>query len=100
MSVSIYVVAQKQLSKEDFEKITLHNGLIENGYNVPTELVDELKATFDIDDIGDEPISLPDGIQAVEIHLGGRGSVMYGDGLVIPVSNIPINTVALRIYAD
>lgn len=35
MSVTIYVVAQKQLTKTDFTKVDLYNGLWENGYEPP-----------------------------------------------------------------
>ncbi len=100
MSVSIYVVAQKQLSQKDFEKVALYNSLRENDYDVPQGLGEELKGILGPDALDDDFISVPGEKQIVELYLEGDGNVMYGDGLIIPFSALPINTIALRVFAE
>lgn len=100
MSGSIYVVAQKQLTKEDFDKVVLYNGLFEEGYDIPQELKKDLLNILGPDVLDDGLISVPEEGQIVELYLEGDGDVMYGDGLLIPISVLPINTVALRVYAE
>ncbi len=98
MSISICVVAQKQLAKDDFEKINLYNVLLKNRYSVPKGLLDELETILGMQ-VGPGPIAMS-GVARIEIDLDGEGDVMSNDGLIIPIAKIPVNTVALRIYAE
>ncbi len=101
MSISISIEAQKQLTKEDFEKVALYNGLIDKEYDVPRDLFDEIQSILGVSLYNGEPVNTPEDKQIVEIGLSGEGDVMYeNNGLVIPISALPLNTIALRIYAS
>lgn len=65
----------------------------------PKKLKSELESILGHEIFDDELIPVPDGKQVIEINLEGKGFVMYGDGLVIPISSLPINTIAIRVYA-
>ncbi len=99
MSISVYVKAQKQLSKSDFEKVSLYNKLVEEEYPAPEELFAEVQTILGVKIYKGEPIPVPSE-KVIEIGLDGEGDVMYGDGLLIQVSSLPVNTVALRVYAS
>ena len=99
MSVSIYVVAQKKLSTSDFEKVELYNRLYENSYDIPNQLKEDIESFLGKDIFDDGSISIPTVTDIVEIPIRGEGDVMYDDGLVVQVNNLPSNTVSIRIYA-
>lgn len=100
MSISVSIVAQKQLVKSDFEKVALYNGLVDKEYDIPSDLLVEIQSILGVTLFTGEPITVPDNTQIVEIGLMGEGDVMYNDGLIIPISELPLNTIALRVYAS
>lgn len=99
MSVSIYVVAQKEITETEFKKVGLYNGLVENGYEPPEQLKSELTSLLGSDIFDDEFISIPENKQVVELEVESEGNVMYGDGMAIPISSLPTNTIAIRVYS-
>ena len=110
MSVSIYVHAIKELSDDELFLIKSYNTLIDNGLTIPEDLKQRL-----LEIVGEPPRApLPhpkygtDGFderyelrsRTVELSVGGEGDVMYYDGKVIQLEDIPPGTKALRIFAE
>ncbi len=100
MSTIIYVVAQKSLQHDDFEKVSLYNDLVQYGYAIPEKLRAELETILGPSTALDDGITIRMPEESiVELALDGEGEVMYGDGQKILLSDLPKNTVAIRIYA-
>lgn len=103
MSISIFVVAQKQLTDEDFETVRLYNDLVARGYSPPDDMVLKLKHILASDLVlyDGEMITIPDGVKAIEVPISGEGDVMnHVKGEVISINKLPLNTIAIRIYAE
>lgn len=109
MSISINIAAIKAITEKDVRYVNIFVMCNDGGVEVPRTVVDYIRKS-----LGDEVLeTLRDGgcaqhddeaflYGAIEIPLYGRyeGDVMYGDGVVLQLSDLPEGTVALRIYSS
>ena len=100
MSVSIYVHAQKKILPEEKGVLVAYNQLISAGLPVSPEHIAKIKAIIgrEPDVRWEERLELDyDGL--VELYVEGEGDVMYYDGMVLKLEDLPKGTVSLRIFA-
>ncbi len=105
MSISIRVAACREITDDDRSLITIYNGLVEHNIDPPDDLVHKLNSilgdgAFDVGDTLSISDPAPGTVKTVELLVRGEGDVMYGDGMLIYMSDLPPNTVALRIYSE
>ena len=100
MSVDIWVAAVRKLTDTDFELVELYNGLINAGIDAPKDLKKRIGLSLGLDRLyfGEEITTPENGI--VETIVRGEGNVMYGEGMIVNIIDLPLNTIALRIYAE
>ena len=99
MSTSIYAVAQKKITEGDFEKVTLFNSLCDHGYSLPSDLEDDLRTMLGSEALEDDRVRVP-GNMLVELPIECKGDPRYDNGMIISIGNLPLNTVAIRIYSE
>jgi hypothetical protein len=98
MSVSIYVNARKELSREDADLIRAYMTLTDSNIQVPKELGDAIVRITGKKNWYDMPDKFLEGT-TVELPVNGDGDVMYGDGMILRLKDLPEGTKELRIYA-
>lgn len=110
MSVDVYVHAIKELSEDELFLIKSYNTLIDNGLTISEDLKKRLLEI--VGEPPNEPFDHPqygtDGFseryelrsRTVELGIGGEGRVMWGDGMIIQLADIPRGTKAIRIFAE
>ncbi len=98
MSMSICVVARRLLTSEDRALVDAHNRMCDGGYETPAKLLDDLGKMLGKEISGFEPIGVHSSF--VETTLSGEGDVMYDDGLIIKVAEIPADAEEIRVYAS
>ena len=98
MSVSIYVAARKRLIAQELDLINAYNIMVDNGIPIPEELDQKL---FNLTGRkgGCWGERFPVEGEMVEILVRGEGRVMYEDGMIIRLGDMPAGTEELRIYA-
>lgn len=103
MSVSIYANVQRRLTPKNLNAVRLYNDLIEGNFTPPVEMVEGLKSLLGkdaCDEWGHESLVIASQAgDLVESNMKHEGDVMYGEGMIIQVADLPSNAVALRIYA-
>lgn len=97
MSVRIYVVVRRRMAEEDLEYVSPYNSLLDKGIDPPDEVIKKLTSVLGEFDTC-ESIDVQPG--TVEIGVSGAGDVMDGDGMLIRLSDLPPDTVSLRIFAQ
>lgn len=98
MSVSVYIEAHRRVSKEDLEYLKAYNALVAIEAEPPQKIIEYLREALGNDSrLPDEEIDMPTG-EMVSVHVQGEGDVKYGNGMIIKVADLPLGTVALRIY--
>lgn len=100
MSVSVYVAARKMVSRDERSILDAYNACVANGIVVSdshkrriVEILGEEPKWWD------EPLDL-DYKEWVEIRVRGEGDVMYDDGMVLNLEDLPKGTKELRIFAE
>ena len=101
MSVAVYVMARKRITADEYKLIEAYHALVDNCIDAPGAMKDKL-----ITIVGSKP---PDGWgeyykislgSLVETHVDGQGDVMYYDGMILKLSDLPADVEELRIYAS
>ena len=101
MSVSVSVVALKQITDEEYKILVSYNTMYDNDIKPSKELRQRVRDITGLTLNYDEPLPLNDELQAgscVEIRADSIGDAEYGDGMLIPMEYLPPGTVALRVY--
>jgi hypothetical protein len=99
MSREIYTVAQKALDPDQIELIQLYNLLFNRQIPIPTKVINEVERIIGYIPEANEPIMLNDS-NLYEYHLIGEGNPDDEEGLVIPITALPVGTIALRVYSE
>jgi hypothetical protein len=99
MSISVCVSARKRIALEERRLCEAYNTLVHNRIDVPFEMQEKLTSILGREpEYGwDEPLDL-DYDEYLELRVSGKGDVMYYDGMVLKLEDLPPGTVELRIY--
>jgi len=102
MSVDIYVVAQREVSKDDLLRVELYHQLVQLGHKPPKKLCEEIEKLFgqDAEDLFEDEETPVTEHGLIEIPIDGKGDAKYSDGMVIKLDDLPPNTKALRIFME
>ena len=101
MSVDIWVVARRKLTQDNLALVRLYNDLVDKNFTPPADLAHHLRGMFGEDSFWPgEPIELSEGTDTVEIRVESQGDVMYGEGQIIKIADLPPDTIELRVYAE
>ena len=101
MSVDIWVVAHRKLTQDNLALVRLYNDLVDRNFTPPAEIVRHLKGLFGEDSFWPgEPIVIPADTDTVEVRVKSKGDVMYGEGQIIKIADLPPGTIELRVYAE
>lgn len=98
MSLDVLVVAQRQVSQKDLEMVNVYNSLVKHDLTIPDDLYLELHNR--LGDAFDEGEFIDVESDLIEVWARGDGDVMHGSGKVIKLSDLPPDTVSIRIYVE
>ena len=102
MSVSVYVMARKRITADEYKLIKAYNVMVDNGILAPTEMREKLVAIVGskpADGWGECFYNVVSG-SLVETHVRGQGDVMEYQGMILKLEDLPADTEELRIYAS
>ena len=102
MGASVWIAAQRKVTDDDREHISIYNQCRKRGITPPVQVTEHLHKV-----LGDyimekaqdnECIAIEE--DTVEVNLYGRweGDPDYGDGAILMLSDLPPETIAIRVY--
>jgi len=102
MSVSYTIAGTIKITPEIKKQIDLYNLICTSKYEVPEDLINELKHIFgDSDKLSDKlPIKVNGNTAEHVLTFEVSGDPMYGDGMMVDLDSLHPDTISLRIYAE
>lgn len=101
MGIDIWVAARKRILPDEQKTIETYNTMLDLGLPITEEHKQSILGILGRapEDGWHEGISL-DYEGVIELTVDGEGDVMYYDGMVLKLEDLPPGTVELRIYAS
>lgn len=101
MSVDVYVNARKKILPGERELLEAYNMFLDNDIAISNQHKLRIVEILDREPENGwgEPIAL-DYREYIEHHITGVGDVMYHDGMIIRLKDLPPGTVELRVFAQ
>lgn len=100
MSLSVHVVAIREVSRADYKIAEAALALYHAGFPLAGEVLAVVRDRFGVDDIGDLDVRDVSEGCSVEVPVSVDGDVMYGDGAKVCLADLPGGTTYLRVYAS